>query len=50
MSSGSHNKSSIKIGVRRSNSSYNAAQTGWAQDEVQKVETSSSEQPEIQVH
>ena len=49
VSSGSYSKSSIQVGVRRSNSPYNAAQTGWGQDEVQTITTSSSVQPEIQV-
>ena len=50
VSSGSHDASQIEVGVHRSKSPYNAAQTAWGRDEEQTITTSTVIQPEIQVH
>ncbi|KAI0230284.1 Fibrocystin-L [Lamellibrachia satsuma] len=43
-----HSESSIQVGVHRSKSPYNAAQTAWGRDEEQTITTSTIVQPEIQ--
>ncbi|KAI0230282.1 Fibrocystin-L [Lamellibrachia satsuma] len=48
VSSGSYSVSKIEVGVHRSKSPYNAAQTAWGRDEEQTMTTSTVVQPEIQ--
>ena len=50
MSSANRYESAISVAVHRFNAPYNAAQTAWGRDEIQTVSTTTSFQPEIQVH